>query len=320
MSPTVCCSCTTDATGTTIVHPAWSGPLQIAHFWLRDHCRCTDCYNAETAQRLQNVLDIPIGIRPHRVDANSDHDVLHVQCEYLTVSSYEFCDKQFNLCAGPDQHKSVYDLATLRTHFGVRCSAKQNGRVAALPPIAGTLERSLWTAESIVRAPYARVTLNDLLCNDDVARAIVASLVSYGVAFIEKVPANIQSTEVAVKRMFAVHKTLFGEMWSLTDNAEHADTAYSKDGLGAHTDNTYFNDAAGLQVLHCVQHSGSGGESLLLDGFNAVRSVRERNPAAYERLCRRNVPAEYVERGQHHTYAAPMVRLRPDSKEVEQIR
>lgn len=81
MSPTVCCSSTTDAISTTVVHPAWSGVLQIAHFWLRDHCRCADCYNDETAQRKQNVLDIPIDIRPVRVDATSERNVLRVQCE-----------------------------------------------------------------------------------------------------------------------------------------------------------------------------------------------------------------------------------------------
>lgn len=229
-------------------------------------------------------------------------------------------EEDFIFCstyAGPDQHESVYDLTALCAHFGIRSSPKYGPAASILSPIG---ERTLWTAESIVKQPYARVTLNELLCDDSVARSIVASLVRFGVAFIEKVPANIQSTEVAVKRLFAVHKTLFGEMWSLTDNAEHADTAYSKDGLGAHTDNTYFNDAAGLQVLHCVQHNGTGGESLLLDGFRAVQAVRERDAAAYGRLCRRVVPAEYVEQGQHHTYAAPMVRLRPDSEDVEQIR
>lgn len=199
-------------------------------------------------------------------------------------------------------------MNTLRQHFATDVT-----------PVRAT-ERTFWTAAGIVAEPYARVALNDLLCDDAAARSIVASLVRYGVAFVEKVPANLNSTETAVRRMFDVHKTLFGEMWSITDHAEHADTAYSKGDLGAHTDNTYFNDAAGLQVLHCVQHGGDGGDSLLVDGFRAVLALKERHPETYERLCTRNVPAEYVEEGQHHVYDAPIVRLSPNGRDLEQLR
>lgn len=75
-----------------------------------------------------------------------------------------------------------------------------------------------------------------------------------------------------------------------------------------------------LQVLHCVTHTGDGGESLLLDGFQAVQALRKRNAAAVERLSRTNVPAEYLEEGQHHTYDAPIVRLTPDGTDLEQLR
>lgn len=107
----------------------------------------------------------------------------------------------------------------------------------------------MWDRKLISAFPeYSKVTLNQLLCEDEVVKRVVDSLVMFGVAFIEKVPANQQSTEMAVRRIFPIHKTLFGEMWTFSDSMDHSDTAYTKKYLGPHTDNTYFNDASGLQV------------------------------------------------------------------------
>lgn len=49
------------------------------------------------------------------------------------------------------------------------------------------------------------------------------------------------------------------------------DTAYTSEFLEPHTDNTYFTEPAGIQALHMLSHTeGSGGESSLIDGFNAA--------------------------------------------------
>lgn len=258
----------------------------ISSFWLRDHCRCLQCYDAETHQRKCNVMEIPIDVQPTSI---------HVKGEQLKV-------------IWPDEHISTYDVCKLKE---LLC-----GESFANNPIA----INLWNEQHIKQSSYARVTLNSYLSDDDVAKSIVESLVRFGVAFIEKVPANEQSTEMAVKRLFAVQKTFFGEMWSFSDNKDHADSAYSKAFLGAHTDNTYFNDSAGLQVLHCIQHNGDGGESLLLDGFKALAKLRQNHPDAFDRLCKVNVPAEYIEENRHHTYCAPIIRLHAATGEPEQIR
>lgn len=152
------------------------------------------------------------------------------------------------------------------------------------------------------------------------AAYVVESLVRFGFAFIEKVPANIQSTEVAVKRLFPVQKTFFGEMWSLADTPLYNDTAYTNVALPPHTDNTYFNDAAGLQVLHCVNHTGDGGNTVLVDGFGAAENLRKTDPNAYAYLCSTSIPAEYIDEGRHHKNVAPILRLNPLNGQLQQIR
>jgi hypothetical protein len=79
-----------------------------------------------------------------------------------------------------------------------------------------------------------------------------------------------------------------------------ADTAYTNIALGAHTDNTYFSDPAGLQAFHLLSHianrpqkesDGSlGGESLLVDGFHAASILKDEDPKAFEVLSHVALP------------------------------
>lgn len=90
--------------------------------------------------------------------------------------------------------------------------------------------------------------------------------------------------------------------------------------LGAHNDNTYFNDAAGLQIFHCIQHSGSGGENFLVDGFRAAENIKANSPDVFERLVTTIVTAEYKEDGRHHKHSAPIINLCPLTQEIVQVR
>jgi trimethyllysine dioxygenase len=67
--------------------------------------------------------------------------------------------------------------------------------------------------------------------------------------------------------------------------------------------------------------TGTGGLSLLQDGFKALQSFKELCPDSYQRLCEISIPSEYIEGdGQHHKYTAPIIRLDPLTKLPDQIR
>jgi trimethyllysine dioxygenase len=78
-----------------------------------------------------------------------------------------------------------------------------------------------------------------------------------------------------------------------------ADTAYTNIALPAHTDTTYFDDPAGLQAFHMLSHEPDatstdpkslGGESLLVDGFNAALELKSISPRAYKILAEVPLP------------------------------
>lgn len=219
---------------------------------------------------------------------------------------------KFRFCSGDDDHESTYDLYHLRDMQ--QSVFLENFRNSSF------ITKQLWNNSEIQSHKYARVSLNDYLSSDNIAKELLASIMTYGIAFIENVPTNLPSTELAIKRLFAVQKTLFGEMYTLTDAKDHEDSAYSRDGLLAHNDNTYFNDPAGLQVMHCLEHTGSGGETILVDGFRAIKQLKKKNPDAFEWLCTANVPAEYIESGHYFKHYDPIIKLEPLTGEPLRIR
>lgn len=180
----------------------------------------------------------------------------------------------------------------------------------------------LWSASDIVCSDYANVTQNDYFCNDEVAKAVVVSLIKFGFALIKNVPASEQSTEIAVRRLFPTQKTHFGDsMWSFTSNRSRNDSAYTNEALLPHNDNTYFNDAAGLQVLHCINRTNvDGGDTILVDGFHVLKKLREQNAEAYEYLSQTSIPSEYIEDKYHFKHCAPIIVLDPVTNEPLQMR
>lgn len=107
-------------------------------------------------------------------------------------------------------------------------------------------------------------------------------------------------TRVMLERIAFIRLTHYGGFYDFTPNLEMADTAYTNIALPAHTDTTYFSDPAGLQSFHLLSHQPApgtapdeaavGGKSLLVDGFNAARILKQEDPKAYEILSAVRLP------------------------------
>ena len=75
-----------------------------------------------------------------------------------------------------------------------------------------------------------------------------------------------------------------------------------------------------LQILHCLKHSGTGGENLFVDGSKALEILKSKHPDVFHRLATIPVEAEYLEPGYHFSFNAPIIKLNPVTQQVEQIR
>ncbi|XP_075226237.1 trimethyllysine hydroxylase isoform X2 [Lycorma delicatula] len=148
---------------------------------------------------------------------------------------------------------------------------------------------------------------------------LIRSLFVYGVGFVEDVKPSENATEEVVTALFPVQRTFFGDMWTFSNKMTHFDSAYTTDRLGAHNDNTYFNDAAGLQIFHLLEHDGTGGETLLVDGFRAVKDVEETNREFIDCLKSVSVESMYIEPNRYFTMMSPILHYHPNNQ-LKQIR
>lgn len=227
------------------------------HFWLRDHCRCPSCYHPVTRQRLVDTFSIPRDIQPSAIDSTGEGLVI----------------------TWPDGHASQYAWDWLHTH-------SYSPVLRSSEPLSPR-QPKLWDAQ----LKLAPSNYEEVMHSDEGLKGWLDTLETYGIAFVEGVPTTIQDTESLARRISFLRKTHYSSgFWSFTADLAHADTAYTQLALGAHTDNTYFTEPAGLQMFHKLEFQGTGGDSLFVDGFHVAQQLKKVDPNAYRTLSTTRVP------------------------------
>ncbi|KAH7341397.1 hypothetical protein B0J17DRAFT_646369 [Rhizoctonia solani] len=231
------------------------------HIWLRDHCRCADCLHPVTKQRLVNTFEIPSDVQPVKVEtrptglevtwSESPRHVSTYPWEWLSRSSYD-----------PPMKHSM-SLSSSR--------------------------KTLWSS-GIQHSPPT-VLYEEVMRDDVGVYKWLKKIDEFGFCFISSVPPNPQDTEALTRRIAFIRDTKYGGFWDFTSDLKHGDTAYTNLALGAHTDTTYLSDPCGLQLFHLLSHEGTGGKTLLVDGFYAAAKLREKYPSHYELLTEVKISA-----------------------------
>lgn len=264
--------------------------MRFDFVWLRDHCRSASCYNAKTNQRSLDTASVDLGIKPKAVRV--DETTL-----FLTW---------------PDGHVTRYGLEWL-----VKNSYEGQKQQVMHP-------RILWNAEIYRQAQVPSIDCRSFLETDEGLKEFLQNFLLYGIAFVENVTPTKEDTEILAERVSLIRETIYGRMWYFTSDFSRGDTAYTKLALDRHTDTTYFQEPCGIQVFHCLKHEGTGGRTLLVDGFYAAEQVLRQAPDQFELLSKVPLKHEYVENvGDCHNHmigVGPVLNVYPWNNELYLIR
>ncbi|XP_009871814.1 PREDICTED: LOW QUALITY PROTEIN: trimethyllysine dioxygenase, mitochondrial [Apaloderma vittatum] len=264
--------------------------MRFDFVWLRDHCRSASCYNAKTNQRSLDTASVDLGIKPKAVRV--DETTL-----FLTW---------------PDGHVTRYGLEWL-----VKNSYEGQKQQVMHP-------RILWNKKSYGQAQVPSVDCRSFLETDEGLKEFLQNFLLYGIAFVENVAPTKEDTEILAERISLIRETIYGRMWYFTSDFSRGDTAYTKLALDRHTDTTYFQEPCGIQVFHCLKHEGTGGRTLLVDGFYAAEQVLRQAPDQFELLSKVPLKHEYVENvGDCHNHmigVGPVLNVYPWNNELYLIR
>jgi gamma-butyrobetaine dioxygenase len=88
--------------------------------------------------------------------------------------------------------------------------------------------------------------------------------------------------------------------------------SYTPVYLGLHMDLLYFRNPPGIQLLHCLKNSVTGGASIFADSFFAANQLRTNHPELFEILCELPQTFHYKNAGEHYYHRHPVIELAKD--------
>lgn len=243
--------------------------------WLRDHSHDPETLFGETQQRQLFTAGLPAK---------------------LTGLAVDLKDGWVEIAWGEASAPSRLPLAFLEQH-----------RRTAPADLSLGVKRVAWDAASLPQGG-PRVAYEAVMAGDAGLRDWLEQVETFGFCIAEGTPAEPQATEALVRRVGYIRETLFGGFWDFTADLAKADTAYTNLELRPHTDGTYAHDAPGLQLLHCLDFEGSGGESTVIDGLKIAERLKAEAPQHYATLSLVEVPGQYIGDGMHLMAARPVFR------------
>ena len=117
-----------------------------------------------------------------------------------------------------------------------------------------------------------------------------------------------------------VRETNYGRLFEVRSEVNPTNLAFTGLGLQAHTDNPYRDPAPTLQILSCLENSAEGGDSTVVDGFEAALRLEAEDPDGFALLAGHCARFDYAgSAGVHLQSRRPMIELAPDGQ-IQQIR
>ncbi|XP_003412359.1 gamma-butyrobetaine dioxygenase [Loxodonta africana] len=240
--------------GAHLVQVLWHDGAESLYpaVWLRDNCQCSDCYldSAKARKLLIEGLDVNIRIKDLTFDRKK---------VYITW---------------PDEHCSEFEADWLKK----RCFSQQ---------ARATLQKELFLPECHYwGSEFQLPTLDfeDVLNNDEHAYKWLSTLKKVGI--VRLTGASDKRGEVLKlgKRIGFLYLTFYGHTWQVQDKIDANNVAYTTGKLSFHTDYPALHHPPGVQFLHCIKQTVTGGDSEIVDGFNVCRKLKEKNPQAFQIL------------------------------------
>jgi len=190
-------------------------------------------------------------------------------------------DGQVTITFDPDQYTDVFTASWLHSHRN---------------PV--TLQTNptpvLWDSKQQDKLCF--VDYSHLKSSKKDLHSLLCQIRDYGYGLLENVPPEPETVFQVVEMFGYVRDTNYGKLFEVRDEPNPSNLAFTKLGIGMHTDNPYRDPVPGLQLLHCLINESDGGESQLVDGFAVAEKIRRKHPEAFSLLSTLPVRFRYLDK------------------------
>ncbi|KAJ3182186.1 hypothetical protein HDU85_003228 [Gaertneriomyces sp. JEL0708] len=261
---------------------------RFKYVWLRDNCQCPQCVHPSNRQKLHSSADVNPDVRPKSIRHLKDNAALEVQWEKGSMLPGHL--------AG--EHKTILSLPWLRDNE-YSPEAVQRRRDRHFEPV-------FWEGEQY-NVRRRNVHFKEFMETDTGLVVALEELRDYGLCFIRGAPTEDKMVESLARRFGSLRETFYGPSWDVKNVQQAKNIAYTSLDLGLHMDLMYFEAPPGLQLLHCLKNSVTGGESIFVDSFKAVEILKEKYPEDYEVLTKVPVTFHYINDDRHMHFRRPTI-------------
>ena len=264
------------ATGPRGITIDWDdGHVSEFHFsWLRDNCRCSDCWHPQAQERLFDALAITSELIPSAVRKNSEGTVI----------------------IDWDGHESIYDPTWLRQHC---YSASERARRLVAP--------TLWNSTLAANPP--KVSYESIMSGDAGLANWLKLISEYGFALMHGGPAMPGEIANVVQKIANLRATNYEPVYDVQSKPDPNSIAYTAVELKPHNDLTNRFASGVIQFLYCIESTATGGDSILVDGFSAAHEFRRRDADGFSLLTSTPLDFRFQDQTTDIQNKAPIIAL-----------
>ena len=259
-------------------------PLRYHAVWLRDNAHDENTRAPGNGQRLITLSDIPATI---------------------SITNARTIDSILQVTFKPENKTIEYDINWLAKH-------SYDNSIDRAP---GWISKYIETWNTQLNHTLPCADYEKINSDPSELRQWLANIRKYGFAKLTNGPVKPGALLQVIKLFGYIRKTNYGEYFEVRTEVNPGNLAYTGLGLQAHTDNPYRDPVPTLQLLYCLENSATGGENMVVDGFNAAIRLRAENPNGFELLTKYCARFEYAgEDGVLLRSRKPMIELAPDGE------
>jgi len=275
-----------DAGKSIILQRSDGSTLRYHSTWLRDNALDPKTRDSKNGQRLITISDIPIST-------------------YIESVKLDDTGRNIFLTFLPEEKKISFSADWLEEHAYDSKNNYAKGWVSS--------ELKTWGRDTLKKIPE----IDYKLAKSDKTLLLqwLKSLYSYG--FAKVVGGKIESGAlIKIANLFGyIRETNYGKWFEVRSEVDAINLAYTNLGLQAHTDNPYRDPVPTIQILYCLKNSVLGGDTTVVDGFNAAMYLKDKSFNYFDLLTKYCARFEYKgNKDVHLKSRKPMIELSPDGE------
>ncbi|GHD50865.1 gamma-butyrobetaine hydroxylase [Thalassobaculum fulvum] len=159
-----------------------------------------------------------------------------------------------------------------------------------------------------------------ILEDDAALEAWLTAVAVYGFGRLRGVPVEPGTVERVARRIGTVRETNFGRVFDVRSKVDPDSNAYTALELTPHVDLPTREYQPGLQILHCLENSASGGEAMMVDGFRLAEHLAAEEPGTYRILSTERFTFQNRAKTSDYRWLSPVIVLDPATGSPTEVR